>query len=406
MVISPNPGTKPIYEKTNKSFTIKLNTDSLKANTTYSIAFNETISDLNEGNALKNYYYYFSTGDQLDTLTISGSAQYAVPPKKINLKIFCTDNLSGNVFTSKIQKNSFEIHGLNSSQKDIVIFNDENNNSIVEQHEDIGILNDVTPSPDSVSINLYSRKKHTISTRKTGSIFYIFGIPKLSTIRLKKDENIYSFQDTIFGDSIAISILKSQFDKDYFIVSEIIEEGSNVLEYYSVQNLEKNLLEIHFNKSITHIESNVFYSKIKDTFRSGIFEANILYLPYDSSDTYKLIPGSVFFQDGSRNTDSITFQINKIQSAEIYIRNTRKDPILCELKNNKNIYYLYIEPGTAKKQIVPQGTYDLFYFEDSDGNNVLTPPLQIQGKYKYGETWNIKSNIQAQKGLENEIIVN
>ena len=46
--------------------------DSLKPNTTYTIDFSDAIVDNNEGNPLGNYAFSFSTGEDIDTLEVSG----------------------------------------------------------------------------------------------------------------------------------------------------------------------------------------------------------------------------------------------------------------------------------------------------------------------------------------------
>ncbi len=46
--------------------------DSLDPNTTYSFQFGNSIKDFTEGNELANYQYVFSTGDLLDSLSLSG----------------------------------------------------------------------------------------------------------------------------------------------------------------------------------------------------------------------------------------------------------------------------------------------------------------------------------------------
>ena len=48
--------------------------DTLSSNTTYTITFNEAIIDITEGNILKRLTYSFSTGDFIDTCTLSGKA--------------------------------------------------------------------------------------------------------------------------------------------------------------------------------------------------------------------------------------------------------------------------------------------------------------------------------------------
>lgn len=71
IIISP-PQVKPPDVKTfGKRITVNFNED-LKDTTTYSIHFGNSIVDLNEQNPVKNYLFSFSTGGQIDTLSISG----------------------------------------------------------------------------------------------------------------------------------------------------------------------------------------------------------------------------------------------------------------------------------------------------------------------------------------------
>ncbi len=71
-VISPPQITPPIIKTSGKKIVVELD-DSLKANTTYSIDFSDAIVDFNEGNPLGNFSFLFSTGDQIDTLAVSGT---------------------------------------------------------------------------------------------------------------------------------------------------------------------------------------------------------------------------------------------------------------------------------------------------------------------------------------------
>lgn len=72
VVISP-PQLKPADVKGGgKKVTVNLN-ENLIDNTTYSINFGNSIVDLNEKNPLKNYSFSFSTGNQIDTMKISGT---------------------------------------------------------------------------------------------------------------------------------------------------------------------------------------------------------------------------------------------------------------------------------------------------------------------------------------------
>ena len=72
VVISPPQITPPIIKTSGKKIIVELD-DSLKANTTYSFDFSDAIVDFNEGNPLGNFSFLFSTGDQIDTLAVSGT---------------------------------------------------------------------------------------------------------------------------------------------------------------------------------------------------------------------------------------------------------------------------------------------------------------------------------------------
>ncbi|ASU32272.1 Ig-like domain-containing protein [Mucilaginibacter xinganensis] len=70
--ISPTPTKLPEYKVKQKSIEITLK-DTLEKNTTYVINFGKAIADVNESNILKNFTYVFSTGEHIDSLSLSGS---------------------------------------------------------------------------------------------------------------------------------------------------------------------------------------------------------------------------------------------------------------------------------------------------------------------------------------------
>ncbi|MCL2597368.1 MAG: Ig-like domain-containing domain [Paludibacter sp.] len=72
VIISPPQVRPPDINAYGKNLFIDFN-DTLHANTTYSIDFGNAIVDLNEKNPLKNYVFAFATGDQIDTLKVSGN---------------------------------------------------------------------------------------------------------------------------------------------------------------------------------------------------------------------------------------------------------------------------------------------------------------------------------------------
>lgn len=80
ILISPPLNENPEYKLHGKSLIIKFK-EQLKPETTYSINFGEAIKDLHEGNIFKDYSFVFSTGENIDTLTLEGKLLQATDHK-------------------------------------------------------------------------------------------------------------------------------------------------------------------------------------------------------------------------------------------------------------------------------------------------------------------------------------
>ncbi|MDA6072223.1 Ig-like domain-containing protein [Flavobacterium sp. AC] len=78
LIISPPMKHEPVILPTtaSKVITIKIK-DTLQPNTTYSFNFGQSIADNNEGNAINQFKYIFSTGSYIDSLSISGQIKDA-----------------------------------------------------------------------------------------------------------------------------------------------------------------------------------------------------------------------------------------------------------------------------------------------------------------------------------------
>ncbi|MBP1676908.1 MAG: hypothetical protein H6Q20_1467 [Bacteroidetes bacterium] len=72
VLISPPQKSQPIVKGNARVLTVSFE-DNLIDSTTYTINFGNAIVDLNEKNPLKNYRFSFSTGNEIDTLQISGT---------------------------------------------------------------------------------------------------------------------------------------------------------------------------------------------------------------------------------------------------------------------------------------------------------------------------------------------
>ena len=141
ILISPPLEKNPDYKLNGKSLIIKFK-EPLRAEATYSINFGEAIKDLHEGNILKDYSYVFSTGDNIDTLTLEGKLLQAdthKPTADYYVMLYCDENdtigidslpyLVKPYYLTKSDKDgNFKFSGL--KERDYLIFalKDENSN--------------------------------------------------------------------------------------------------------------------------------------------------------------------------------------------------------------------------------------------------------------------------------------
>lgn len=101
VVVSPPQMEQPEIKALGKRIDVELK-DSLKPNTTYTVDFSDAISDNNEGNPLGNYTYSFATGEQIDTLQVSGcvlQADNLEPVKGILVGLYA--DLADSAFTTQ-----------------------------------------------------------------------------------------------------------------------------------------------------------------------------------------------------------------------------------------------------------------------------------------------------------------
>ncbi len=136
LVVSP-PLKHSIQTKQKpKGFVLLIN-DTLLNETTYQFYFADAIVDLNEGNPLTGFTYVFSTGNQLDSLSISGTIKDAYTHKPEADFTIClyTDTTDSVVLkknplyiTRTDNDGRFRLNYLKPGLYKLVAFNDKNNN--------------------------------------------------------------------------------------------------------------------------------------------------------------------------------------------------------------------------------------------------------------------------------------
>lgn len=178
VIISPPQIEQPEIKASGRKVVVEL-FDTLKDNTTYSIDFSDAIVDNNEGNPMGNFAFTFSTGENIDSMEVSGTvlnAEDLEPIKGIMVGLY--SNLADSAFTSKPLERvartngsgRFVIKGVAPGNYHIFALQDADQNYFFSQKsEKIAFLTDViVPSsmPDIRMDTLWTDSIHYDSVRQ------------------------------------------------------------------------------------------------------------------------------------------------------------------------------------------------------------------------------------------------
>ncbi len=145
LITSPPLEELPLTKLKGKSLLIDLNNE-LKDNTTYTLNFGNAIVDNNEGNPLPNFEFVFSTGDHVDSLSVTGTLvnSFNLQPYEDPVYIMLYDNLCDSApyleipaFIGKTGKDgTFAINNIKSDTFKIFALKDNNSNLIFDQNSE------------------------------------------------------------------------------------------------------------------------------------------------------------------------------------------------------------------------------------------------------------------------------
>jgi hypothetical protein len=158
LLVSPPLKSKPQPKQKGKRLELEL-TDTLKPNTTYTFYFSDAVRDNNEGNPIKNFIFSFSTGQTIDTLSLSGRVKNAFTDEAVENALVMlydsfVDTLPYTTLPNHIAKTDkegkFTLVNLKSINYKLVVTDDKNSNYLYNQGaESIGFTSaEVNPSDE------------------------------------------------------------------------------------------------------------------------------------------------------------------------------------------------------------------------------------------------------------------
>ena len=297
LVISPPMENQPIITPVgtaSKFIDIKI-LDTLKENTTYTFNFGNSVEDNNEGNPLEQFKYVFSTGDYIDSLSVSGTIADAFnknPDSDVSILLYeVTENYTDSIIynerpsyvANSLDSIGFELTNLKSGKYLMVALNDANNNYKFNPKVDkIGFLPDfiTLPTDSTYKITLFKEetpfKLMRPSEVKKGHIYFGYeGNPKGISIEplLQQSEDYKSnmvFEKELDSVSYWFTPIKAdsiQFKVSHksFIDTVTVKLRSKEIDSLLVSNETRGVLNLRDTFTIsTNIPiHNIDKSKIK-----------------------------------------------------------------------------------------------------------------------------------------------
>lgn len=227
VLVSPTPKNNPSINYNLKTVTIRLK-DTLEPNTTYSINFGNAIKDVNEGNIFKDFSYVFSTGNTIDSASLSGKlvlAETGLVDSTIAVVLY------RNADDSAVQKRRpdymvriksdgiFRFNNLPEADFKVYALKDGDGNKFYNSKVELFAFNDeivqVRSNDTSERLTLYAYSEEKQKDNKTTSVLK----PKPEK-QLKSTINLSGAQDLLSSLEISFNNPLKIFDTSMIILTD------------------------------------------------------------------------------------------------------------------------------------------------------------------------------------------
>ena len=453
LIISPPMEREPLILPTTatKFLTIKLK-DTLKPNTTYSFNFGQSIADNNEGNALNQFKYVFSTGDYIDSLSLSGKVKDAYEKEAdafISVMLYdIDDKFNDSVVYKKSPRyitntldslKTFKLENLKAGKYLLVAMKDQNSNNKFNPKEDkIGFLKQVitVPSDTSYTVDLFKETldlKTFKPTQSSGNKLLLgyngkqsfkanppkvtitsnkLVVPSIVTQMPEKD-SLQVWYKPLKADTLAVNVMRDNYKEEYII--RVKDQKKDSLDIKALQNgvlnfrdrftLEASTPLVKFDKSKIQILSKdstaVAFTTEYDDFNQKFY----LDFKKEVLEQYRIsfLPGALtdFFEQAN---DSLNYNLTTKTAADyanlrIQLQNVKRFPVIVQLTNSKGdvIASEYSEEKTTVDfNLVEPTVLTLRLIYDDNKNGIYDTGSYLQKRYSEEVIYSSKEiNIHA-----------
>jgi hypothetical protein len=388
LIVSPNIKNNPLVDQRLNMLRIRLS-DSLNANTTYSLQFGNAIRDVNEGNIFQNYTYVFSTGNQIDTGKLFGKVQIAETGMVDSTLIAVLHPIENDsaIFKDKPTyytringRGIFEFKFLPATNFNIYILPNDYNKRYDDSTKLFAFLDSsVNPTQTKDSIQLYAFEA---SPKKEKKLATIAGVknPKKQSPVLKYSSNLEGKEKDI------LSPLILNFETPIYLNDS-----------FAIRITDTNLVQ----KEVAVPAINIKNKQQID-----------IDFPWEANTDYKLILPQKSIQDSLSNflikADTIRFKTKPESSYGTAILRINgfqqfEHPVLLLMQEQKIKFSFPITQNLLRIDLLPPGDYQLKLLSDANQNGQWDTG-QFMGKKLQPElVRNLKLILNIKSNWDNEM---
>jgi uncharacterized protein (DUF2141 family) len=394
LIVSPTPKINPVTNIKLKTLTITIK-DTLEPNTTYSLDFGNSIRDLNEGNALRNFRYVFSTGTTIDTLQLSGRVLVAQSGKADStLVVMLHTKLDDSAvvkerprYVTRVDSaGNFHFRNLAAGTFAMYALKDESGSRRFLSKEQLFAFADsaITSQSGRRDIMLYAFLEKDTSTKKSGLSLP----PKQSKKAPEKNDRLLKYQTSLSGgtldllDSLELDFSPEplrRFDSTKIILTD--ETFAPLSNYYFIRDTS--------TKKVT------------------------LMYPWQENTKYNLLLDTLFAEDtsGRRILKNDTIEIHTRRNADYGLVRLRflnlalENPVLQFVQAEEVKFSQRLTSNTFYARLFRPGEYELRIVSDGNGNGVWDTG-QFFGEHRQPEkVVRIQRKINVKANWDNEVDV-
>ena len=359
LAISPPMAKRPEFLQRGKNLEIRFK-EPLKDSTTYTIYFADAIVDNNEGNAIKNFVFAFSTGETIDSLVVTGKiidAFTLLPVENAFVLLYEKQNDSVPIkelpryLTRTNRRGIFTINNIRKNSYKVFALVDNNSNYKFDQiSEDIAFTKDTLKGESLIDPSKVDTSKNA---KLTLDLRMFKENPRLQAFsgfsRAKRNKLSLAFTKKPEG-KVVLNPLNFKADSSWYILEKNQQQDSSI--YWITDNNVNKIDTLLFELSYLRSDSLEHLNPKTDTLKMIFVDQEAPKKRKKEKEEKSLKKSSLVVLSSIINAQNVKPNINGVFTFPIPLKKIEKDSItFMNLKDSSIIKGIELLKDTINPRI-------------------------------------------------------